>query len=37
MLIIPLEKSIDWRKPPVVTILLIIINTLVLFFTQGQS
>lgn len=37
MLIIPLEKSIDWRKPPVVTILLILINTLILFITNGQE
>lgn len=37
MLIIPLEKSIDWRKPPILTFLLIIINTLVLFFTQAYD
>jgi membrane associated rhomboid family serine protease len=37
MLIIPLEKSINWRKPPVVTFLLIIINTVILFFTQAQD
>jgi membrane associated rhomboid family serine protease len=37
MLIIPLEKSIDWRKPPVFTFLLIIINSLVLFFTHAQD
>ena len=37
MFIIPLEKSINWRKPPVVTFLLIIINTAVLFFTQAQD
>lgn len=37
MLIIPLEKSIDWHKPPVFTFLIIIINTVVLFFTQAQD
>ena len=37
MLIIPLEKSIDWRKPPVFTFLLIIINCIILFFTQAQD
>ena len=37
MLIIPLEKSINWRKPPIVTFLLIIINTIVLIFTNAQN
>jgi membrane associated rhomboid family serine protease len=37
MLIIPLEKSINWRKPPIVTFLLIIINTAILIFTQNQN
>ncbi len=37
MLIIPLEKSIDWRKPPVITFLLIIINTIILVWTQSHN
>jgi membrane associated rhomboid family serine protease len=37
MLILPLEKTIDWRKPPIITFLLIIINTIVLIFTQSQD
>jgi len=37
MLIIPLEKSIDWRRPPVVTLLLVLINGLVLFGLQGDD
>jgi membrane associated rhomboid family serine protease len=37
MLIIPLEKSINWRKPPVVTFLLILINTIILLFTNPYN
>lgn len=32
MLIVPLEKSIDWKKPPLVTLLLIVANSLIFFF-----
>ena len=37
MLIVPLEKSFDWKKPPVVTFLLIAINCFVLFFLQSDD
>jgi membrane associated rhomboid family serine protease len=37
MLIIPLEKSIDWRKPPVVTFLLILINSIVLVYSNHHD
>ena len=37
LILLPLEKSINWRKPPVVTFLLIIINTAVLFFTHAYD
>jgi membrane associated rhomboid family serine protease len=37
MLIIPLEKSIDWRKPPFITFLLILINTLILIFSNSHD
>jgi membrane associated rhomboid family serine protease len=37
MLIVPLEKSIDWRRPPLVTLLLVVINCLVLFAFQGRD
>ncbi|MDD5034764.1 MAG: rhomboid family intramembrane serine protease [Methylococcaceae bacterium] len=37
MLILPLEKSIDWHRPPLVTILLIVINTLILLFAPDGS
>jgi len=37
MLIIPLEKSVDWRRPPVVTLLLVLINGLVLFGLQRDD
>ena len=37
MLIIPLEKSIDWRRPPVVTLLLVAINCLVLVVFQSRD
>jgi membrane associated rhomboid family serine protease len=34
MLFIPLEKNIDWKKPPVITITLIIINVICYFGFQ---
>lgn len=37
MLIMPLEKSIDWKKPPLVTLLLIVTNSLILFFGPDGS
>ena len=36
MFIVPLEKKLDWERPPVVTLLLIAINVMVLFFIQGD-
>ena len=35
MFIIPLEKSFDWRRPPIVTLLLVLINCVVLFGVQS--
>lgn len=38
LLLIPLEKKIDWKKrPPVVTLGLILLNILVFFFVQGDD
>ena len=37
MFIIPLEKSIDWKKPPLITILLILVNSFVFFFIQTDD
>lgn len=34
MLIIPLEKSIDWKRPPLVTLLLILSCSSILFWVQ---
>lgn len=34
MLFIPLEKDIDWRRPPVITITLIILNIICYFGFQ---
>ena len=35
MLIIPAEHPLDWKKPPVITLLLILLNVLVYFGYQG--
>lgn len=35
MLIIPFDRPLDWRHPPAVTLLLILINTLCFAFWQG--
>lgn len=35
MLIIPAEHPLDWQKPPVVTLLLILLNVLIYFAYQG--
>jgi membrane associated rhomboid family serine protease len=35
MIILPLERSFDWRKPPLVTLFLVVINSLCFFIWQG--
>lgn len=35
MLIIPAEHPLDWKKPPILTLLLILLNTLIYFGYQG--
>ncbi|MEO4046159.1 rhomboid family intramembrane serine protease [Pseudomonas sp. CAU 1711] len=35
MLIIPAEHPLDWKRPPVITLLLILLNTLIYFAYQG--
>ena len=35
MLIIPLDKAIDWKRPPVVTLLLILVNVFVYLVVQS--
>lgn len=35
MLIVPAEHPLDWKKPPVLTLLLILLNTLIYFGYQG--
>lgn len=35
MIIIPAEHPLDWKRPPVVTLLLILLNTLIYFGYQG--
>jgi membrane associated rhomboid family serine protease len=37
MLILPLEKDIDWRRPPAVTFALVAINLLVFLYTHGRD
>lgn len=37
MLILPLPRAPDWRKPPVMTMLLILICSLVFFVIQGRD
>lgn len=37
MLIIPVERSLDWRKPPLMTLAIILINCLVFFLYQSQD
>jgi len=37
MLILPLENSLSWRKPPILTLSLIIINVLVFVLYQSQD
>lgn len=35
MLVIPFDRRLDWRRPPVVTLALVLINVLVFFLFQG--
>lgn len=35
MIIVPAEHPLDWKKPPVVTLLLIVLNVLIYFGYQG--
>ncbi len=37
MLILPIENKVDWRRPPVVTLALILVNTLVYFGMLGPD
>ena len=37
MLFIPLEKAIDWKRPPIITLILIIVNTFSYFAFQGDD
>ncbi|WP_431685913.1 rhomboid family intramembrane serine protease [Hahella sp. NBU794] len=37
MLIIPAEQTINWRKPPVATLLLIFINFAIFFYLSGKD
>ncbi len=37
MIVVPVEKKIDWRRPPVVLIMLVIINVLVFAFYQSND
>ena len=35
MLIIPAEHPLDWKRPPVITLLLILLNCLIYFAYQS--
>lgn len=37
MLIIPVERQLDWRKPPLMTLAIILANVLVFFLYQSQD
>lgn len=37
MIIVPVEKKIDWRRPPIVLIVLVFLNVLVFAFYQGDD
>jgi membrane associated rhomboid family serine protease len=37
MIILPMERAFDWRKPPLVTLLLVVINSLCFFIWQGEE
>lgn len=37
MLLIPLDKPVDWKSPPLVTAFLILLNTLIFFVAQAHD
>lgn len=37
LLLLPLDRKIDWRKPPLVTFALILVNCFIFFFVQGSD
>ena len=37
MLILPMERTFNIRRPPVVTFLLLIVNTIIFLFTSGSD
>lgn len=37
LILLPLDKEIDWKHPPIVTILLVIINVLIFYSTQSDD
>lgn len=37
MIVIPFDRRLDWRRPPLITIALVLINVLVFFLFQGQD
>ncbi|MCZ6887759.1 MAG: rhomboid family intramembrane serine protease [Gammaproteobacteria bacterium] len=37
MIVVPIESSLDWRRPPVVTVLLILINVWIFFALAGPD
>ncbi len=37
MLIIPVERQLDWRKPPLMTLAIILLNVLIFFAYQSQD
>ena len=37
MIILPAEQELDWRRPPVITVLLIVINTVIFFAYQTDD
>lgn len=37
MVIVPVEKRIDWKRPPIVLIFLVLVNVLVFAFYQGND
>ena len=37
MLILPVSHGLDWRIPPLVTLLLILVNTLIYFGAQHDE
>ena len=38
MIIVPVERKVDWKRPPIVLILLVLVNALVFaFYQSGDS